>query len=133
MLCDVEVEHLLHSPSADRKHLMWVAFCRRYEMVGEFAEEVLRERFLLGVDVLSPEDFEMFWARKLLWHEELDVVKPSTHRKLRTNLFLAMRQADLLNGENVIQPPLISRQVGEFLSARNPSDLRFFPVLGDIK
>ena len=39
--------------------LMWAAACRRYDLIGEFAEEVLRERFLTLASVpLTYEDYD---------------------------------------------------------------------------
>jgi hypothetical protein len=107
---------------------MWAAFCRRYALVAEFAEEALRDKYLLGDLTLVPDDFERFVSAKSLWHEELDALKPSTLKKLRTNLFLAMRQADLLTEENRIVPALLSAEVTKFFNARRPSDIRFFPT-----
>lgn len=126
-LSDEETAHVATAPGPDHRHLMWVAFCRRYAFVGEFAQEVLRDGFLLGAPALGAEDFERFWAAKALWHHELDTVKPSTRSKLRVNLFLAMRQAELLDDGRILSP-LLSCEVASFLRARTPSDLRFFPV-----
>ncbi|MDR2895222.1 MAG: DUF1819 family protein [Propionibacteriaceae bacterium] len=132
-LTDAEVTYLATASSSDRRHLMWVAFCRRYVLVAEFAVEVLRERFLLGTLVLETADFERFVSSKSLWHEELEVLKPSTLRKLRTNLYLALRQAGLLTEQGCIIPALLSRQVRAFLDDQRPSDIRFFPTSGDTR
>ncbi len=47
VLTDAELELLRVASPSERDHLMWVAACRRYAVIGDFAEEVLRERFLL--------------------------------------------------------------------------------------
>ena len=47
VLADDELGLLVDSTKSERSHLLWVAACRRYDLIGEFAEEVLRERFLL--------------------------------------------------------------------------------------
>jgi hypothetical protein len=129
-LTDDEVEYLGSAPGPDRKVLMWAAFCRRYALVAEFAEEVLRDKHLVGAVTLAAEDFDRFWAGKALWHEELEGLKDSTRTKLRTNLFLALRQAALLTEEGLIVPPLLTAEVTRFLEARTPSEVRFFPVGG---
>ncbi len=125
-LTDDEVDYLATAPGPDRKLLMWAAFCRRYVFVAEFAEEVLRDKRLLGINNLTPEDFERFWMSKSLWHEELDAAKASTRRKLRTNLFLALRQSGMLTENGLIVEPVISPRVARFMQA----DVRFFPVGG---
>ena len=70
-LADDEIELLIEATASERAHLMWAAACRRYELIGEFAEEVLRERFLLLAPTLEYEDFDSFVRAKALWHEEL--------------------------------------------------------------
>ena len=70
-LTDDEVELLIEATASERGHLMWAAACRRYELIGEFAEEVLRERFLLLASTLEYQDFDSFVRAKALWHEEL--------------------------------------------------------------
>ena len=37
-----ELEILADLTAAERGHVMWAAACRRFELIGEFAEEVLR-------------------------------------------------------------------------------------------
>jgi hypothetical protein len=125
-----EVAYLATAPGTDRRHLMWVALARRYALVAEFADEVLRDRFLLGAGTLGPADFDRFWASKARWHDELTALRPSTRTKLRTNLFLAMREAGLLDTGGAIVSPLLSPRLTAFLGARSPSELRFFPIGG---
>jgi len=129
-LTDDEVAYLVTAPGPDRKHLMWVAFCRRYAFVAEFAEEVLRDKVLLGTMSITPEDFDRFWAAKSLWHSELDRMKPSTRRKLRNNLYLATRQAGFVTEDGLIVPPLLTPEITRFLNTAQPSELRFFPIGG---
>lgn len=129
-LTDAELELLGGGTEEERSHLMWVAACRRYAVIGEFAEEVVRERFLLMTPTVVPDDFDAFVRSKSLWHEELADLAPSTLRKLRTNLFLMLREAALMSDAGHIVQPLISNRVLALLDARVPSDLRFFPVPG---
>ena len=68
VLTDDEIELLVEATASERGHLLWAAACRRYELIGEFAEEVLRERFLLLTPTLDYEDFDSFVRGKALWH-----------------------------------------------------------------
>ncbi len=65
VLADDEVDLLIKATASERAHLMWAAACRRYEFIGEFAEEVLRERFLLLASTLEYQDFDSFVRAKL--------------------------------------------------------------------
>ncbi len=42
VLTDDEVELLVDATPTERAYLLWVAACRRYDLIGEFAEEVVR-------------------------------------------------------------------------------------------
>lgn len=127
-LADDEVDLLIEATASGRAHLMWAAACRRYEFIGEFAEEVVRERFLRLASTLDYSDFDSFVRAKALWHEELAEIKDSTLQRLRSNVFKMLREAELLSKTGEIMPAVLSERVAAVLSARSPSDLRFFPT-----
>lgn len=108
--------------------LMWVAVCRRYAFIGEFAEEVLRERFLLMQRDVTAEHFDTFVREKALWHDELTEIETSTLNKLRANLFKMLREADLITEEGVIIPTVITGRVRDQLTRRVPNEIRYFPT-----
>lgn len=127
-LTDHELKLLIDSTLDERAQLMWVAFCRRYQFVADFAEEVLRERYLIMAPDIKTEHFDSFMTGKTLWHPELAEIKESTFKKLRSTLFLAMREADLITENGLIIPTHISERVLVELSKSQPSDVRFFPT-----
>lgn len=122
-----ELELLMDATSGERAYLMWAAACRRYALVGEFAEEVVRERFLLLTPSLGAGDFDAFVRGKALWHPELETAKPSTMQKLRSTLFRMLSDAGLVAEGRVI-PASLSGRVLDALRESSPSDVRFFPV-----
>ncbi|MFT8396224.1 DUF1819 family protein [Propionibacterium sp.] len=127
VLTDAELELFVESSASERSLLMWVAACRRYALIGEFAEEVVRERFLLLTPRLGYEEFDSFVNGKALWHPELDELKESTSKKLRATVFRMLTEADLFtNGQ--IQQAVLSERVRDALDAREPSDVRFLPM-----
>jgi len=123
-----EIALLSEGSPTEARHLMWAAVCRRYILIAEFAEEVVRERFLLMRPVLSIDDFDQFVTGKTLWHPELDEIKPSTARKLRQNVFRMLREAGLHSDSGDIIPVVMSARVVDALDTRVPSDIRFFPT-----
>lgn len=127
---DPEMVLLADATASERGHLMWAAACRRYELIGEFAEEVVRERFLVLASTLDYDDFDSFVRTKAFWHGELTQVKDSTLQKLRSNLFKMLVEAGLLTDDGHIAPVTLSDRVAELLAARTPSDIRFFPTGG---
>ena len=123
-----EVALVAEVTASERSHLMWAAACRRYELIGEFAEEVLRERYLTLASTLGYTDFDSFTRTKALWHEELATAKASTLQKLRSNVFKMLHEAELVSESGYIMPAVLSERVAARLSTRTPSDLRFFPT-----
>jgi hypothetical protein len=127
-LADREIEIVADVTVTERTHLMWAAACRRYDLIGEFAEEVLRERFLTLAGSVSYEDYDSFYRAKAMWHDELDAVSAATYKKLRQVLFKMMVEAGLLAANGAIEPALLSAPVAECLTERTPNDIRFFPT-----
>lgn len=128
LLSEPELQIVVDGTSTERGHLMWAAACRRYDLIGEFAEEVLRERFLTLAGTISYEDYDSFYRAKAMWHVELDDVTDLSYKKLRQVLFKMMVEAGLLNTRGGIEPALLSARVAECLNGRTPSDIRFFPT-----
>ncbi len=128
VLSDDELELLVDATTSERGHLLWAAACRRYALIAEFAEEVLHERFLLLTPTLDHSHFDSFLRSKALWHEEVAALKESTVAKLRSNVFRMLVEADLLSEDGRILQAMLSVRVAENLSARTPSDIRFFPT-----
>ncbi|KAB5607453.1 DUF1819 family protein [Bifidobacterium jacchi] len=112
----------------DCRALMWVAMCRYYALIGQFAAEVVRDRYLMGLLSLTREDYDRFIRAKAMWHPELEELTPATANKLRANLFKAMVEADLLDArDNTILPSLLSGTVLSMLDGR-PDSMLFFPM-----
>lgn len=128
VLNENELYLLMDSSHTERSHLMWVAACRRYELIGDFAEEVLRERYLLLTPTLDRDNFDQFITGKSLWHPELDELKPSTRDKLRQTVFRMLHEAGLLSEDGEIIPAVVSERVQDALTAPEPSDIRFLPT-----
>lgn len=127
VLTDAELDLLQDASPSERGHLMWIAACRRYAFIGDFAEEVVRERFLLLTPTLGYDEFDSFAHGKALWHPELAEVKDTTLQKLRSTVFRMLNEAGLLVGGEIVHAPL-SERVRDAFDAQLPSDIRFLPA-----
>ena len=116
------------SSTSDREALMWIAMCRYYAIVGEFAVEVLKKHYLVGNLHLDFDDYARFIANKATWHPELETISEGTARKLRSNLFKAMAEAHLFdkNSDTVVSF-LPSPSLTDILMKR-PDSFGFFPM-----
>lgn len=116
------------TPTADRHALMWVAMCRYYALVGQFAHEVLRDHYLMGMPTVTYGDYDRFILAKAMWHPELETLSRTTASKLRANLFTAMHEAGLVDKtDNTLQPALLGNSLTGILEHR-PESFGFFPI-----
>src|SRR5690606_6378327 len=127
-LHDQEVEYLNSASGQEQAYLLWLAVCRRYPFIADFAVEVLRERYIALNATLSNEDFESFFNRQAEWHEELDSITDSTRAKLRQVLFKIMREADLLTDSNFINAALLTPSFVEMVAQTDRTQLAYFPA-----
>jgi hypothetical protein len=132
MLSDPELGLVIDSTGTERAHLMWVAACRRYEFIGDFAEEVVRERFLLLTPTVSYNEFDGFVRGKAIWHPELAELKDSTMQKLRSTIFQMLVEAGLTTKQGNIVRAALSDRLAALLDERSPSDIRYFPTSMDV-
>jgi len=123
-----ELEELVNGNARDRGYLLWVAACRRYAIIHDFAIEVLREHYLLMRRQLSFGDYDAFYNAKALWHTELDEIAQSTQHKLRQNLFRMLRDAGLISDQQHIQAAMLSPRLAQLLARRGRDDLLVFPA-----
>jgi hypothetical protein len=126
---------LLESGSAqEQRYLLWLSVCKRYSIIREFIEEVVREK-LLRMDLqISPTDYDIFFAEKVETHLELERLRPFTRAKLRQVLFKIMREAEVISKENMILLSLPTKDLTKVFADDDPRLLAMLPVMDtDIK
>jgi hypothetical protein len=129
-----ELEFLVEGRHQEQAFLLWLAVCRRYKFVSDFAVEVLRERYITLKCDLTHEDFDSFFNRKSEWHLELDEITPATRSKLRQVLFKILREADLLTANNMIHAAMLSPRLLGLIHKGSRRDILHFPVFeSDVK
>lgn len=127
-LDDQQLEFLVDANAQDSSSLLWVAACRRFALIRDFALEVLRERALLLQWQLTLQEFDTFVDAKALWHPELEELAASTRRKLRQNLFRMLREAGLVSDQLQIQPAVLSPRLVQLLARGGAEQFMIFPV-----
>ena len=127
-LTPAEMELLQQGSRQEQNYLLWLAVCKRYAFVRDFAVEVVREKFLRLALALSYEDYDVFFNNKAEWHPEVEQAAPSTRKKQRQLLFRMMREAELLSQDNHIIPALLTPRLAETIGRESPSYFTVFPV-----
>ncbi len=128
MLDRREIDLLVHGNTQEQGYLLWIAVCRRYRFIGEFAVEVVRERYLSLQNDLSAEEFDSFFNKKSEWHPELENIRPATRIKLRQVLFKILREAELLTADNTLNAAMPSPRLLAAIAPDRRDSIAFFPV-----
>jgi hypothetical protein len=111
----------------EQQALLWLATCRAYRFVREFAVDVICDRYLSYQLDLPLESFDMFFAAKADWDDGLASISDTTLNKLRQILFRMMREAGILSAENRIQSTYLSAPLKLLIESTVPADLAVFP------
>lgn len=129
-----ELEFLVAGSRQEQSYLLWLAVCRRYQFIADFAVEVLRERFITLKHDLTLDDYDSFFNRKSEWHMELDAITQSTRGKLRQVLFRMLRETDFLTTSNLIHAAILGPKLLELIRQHDRRELMYFPLFeSDVK
>ena len=123
-----ELDLLVDTNHQEQLYLLWIAVCRRYKFIADFAVEVLRERYISFKTDLQHEDFDSFFNRKSEWHLELNEISQATRNKLPQVLFKMLREADLLTTKKTINAAMLSAKLIKAIPDQHHQDILFFPV-----
>ncbi len=123
-----ELDLLIYGSTQEQKYLLWMAVCRCYRFIAEFAEEVFRERYIGLKPDLQYVEFDFFFNKKSEWHPELEKIKPTTKNKLRQVLFKILREADLLTTKNTINASMLSQRLLAAIPREKRRDVFVFPL-----
>jgi hypothetical protein len=120
---------LLHTGERqEQNHLLWLAICKRYRFIYDFAVEVMHEKFIRLDLNLSYDAYDIFFNHKAEWRPEVEGVAESTRKKLRQVVFKMMREANLLTSDNQIVPAMPTPREIDVITADSPSLLLAFPI-----
>jgi len=123
-LSDTEIALLAEGNLEEQALLLWLAVCRTYEFVAEFAAEVLCERFLSFRVELGYDAFDAFFEAKAEWNPDLSSIRPSTRAKLRQVLFRMLREAGIISASDEIRRTIPSPRLESLISA---TEARWLP------
>jgi len=127
-LTAAELELLCTGTRQEQSHLLWLAICKRYRFIYDFAVEVVREKFIRLDFDLPYNAYDVFFNNKAEWRPEVEGIAESTRKKLRQVLFRMMREANLLTQDNQILPAMPTPREIKVIAADSPSYLLVFPI-----
>jgi hypothetical protein len=128
MLSQPEIQLFSDGSRQEQKLILWLACCLRYQLLGDFAREVLRAKYLQLDLSIDRDDVDRFIENKMIWHEELENLAPSTRTKLQTVMLRMLRESEMLSAEGVILPPIFSGRLTQVMLEDSSEHFLLFPT-----
>ena len=91
-----QLQILVDGSRQEQNQILWLAVCKHYRIIHEFALEVIREKFLRLDVILSYLDYDVFFNSKAEWRQGLDQLTGTTKKKLRQVLFRILHEAEII-------------------------------------
>ena len=120
-----EQEFFIRSNYLDQSILIWIAICRTYKFIGDFASMIISEKFSSYQIELDYNDFNYFYEQQKVFYEELNSLKDSTRKKLRQVFFKIMKDLNIISKTKEITPLLPSKEIKE-ISINTTNDMQLF-------
>lgn len=127
-LTEKQLQILVEGSRKEQNQILWLAVCKQYVFVREFAVEVMREKYLRLDWEISQAEFDTFFYNKAEWQAELAKTKETTRKKLRQVLFRMMTEAEIISSANLILPAMLSPQVAWAISEDDAAYFSVFPI-----
>ena len=124
-LSQQEQEFFIRSNYVDQSILMWISICRTYKFIGDFASMIISEKFSSYQLEIEYSDFNYFFEKQQVLHEELRTLKDSTRKKLRQVIFRIMKDLNIISKDKEITPLLPSLELKEVTKSTR-KDLKLF-------
>jgi len=126
-LTPAEIDYLASAGMTDARALMWVAACRKYRILAEFAYEVLDERLRTYQLEIRVTDFDALVDAKGVNAAEITRISPSTRARLRSGAFRMLREAEILDAESRVRTLPLSETLRNLLGRDPRSGLNLIP------
>ena len=124
-LSNEEQEFFIRSNYVDQSILIWISICRTYRFIGDFSSMIILEKFNSYQLELDYNDFNYFYEKQKVFHEELNLLKDSTRKKLRQVIFRIMKDLNIISKTLEITPLFPSIELKE-ISKSTKKDLQLF-------
>lgn len=126
-LSDAELNTLANSDeTAAQTALCWIAICRTYEYIRDFAQQVVATRWEQGKGNLPIGAYEAFFDEASIAHPELAKLSEGTRPRLRNQLYQMLREAGFIDKQFTMLPYVLPVGARDFVG---PAEEPFFPTL----
>lgn len=114
------IDLFLNSDLNTQKIINLIAILKGDRLFFEFMFEVYREKVILGIPYIEDADLKVFFSNKEAQHEEIEIWKDTTKRKLRCTYINYLTDANLItviDKQKTITPPILDIALERYLEA----------------
>ena len=79
-LSNEEQDFFIRSNYVEQSIVIWISICRTYKFIGDFLSMIILEKFNSYQLELDYNDFNYFYEKQKVFHEELNLLKDSTRK-----------------------------------------------------
>lgn len=120
-----ELDLIADSEISTQKLLSYIACCRAYGYLRDFVIEVMLEKVSLYDHQITDLDYNAFFNKKCIDHDELEDLADTTKAKIKQVVFKILQQAGLIDGikSKKIIIPIVDTRLENIIKETNPIDL----------
>lgn len=128
LLTEGQIKFIVNGSKQEQIALIWLAICKKYQFIKDFAIEVIREKFLTFDYFLTESDYTRFFNSKIDWHPELESITELTSKKIKQVLFRILREAEIIGKNNEILPSILSKELISEILLDPTINFSIFPI-----
>jgi hypothetical protein len=123
-----QISILIHGDLISQKQIAFLAVCKHYEFIRDFAIDVIRDKALVYDYQINESDYNSFINGRIHIHPELEEFSETTLKKAKQVLFRILEQAGIIDTavNKRIQPQLIQSDVMKAITKDYPAWLKIF-------
>jgi hypothetical protein len=127
-LNNYEIEYLVSANSKEQGYILWIALCRRYKYIAEFALEVLNIAANSISRKIDYDDYNEFFEQKKNWDGRLENLAKRTTLQIRSLIFKMMQQADLISQDGNIKTVIITPSFRKIIDQLEQEEKCYLPI-----
>lgn len=120
-----ELQILANDDPSNSEAILWLAICRSYTFIGDFAKEVIHEKYISFQKSIEDCDYELFFEKKSSLHPELNKLTDQTKKKIKQIVFKMLNECGILGRKNEILAFYCPSELRTMLKAE---ELGYFPT-----
>lgn len=118
-LSNQESQVLANKDLSDGEVILWLATCRCYTFIREFAKEVIHGKYVPFQKTVGVCDYDLFFENKSILQSELNELINSTQGKLRQVIFKLLRESNIISRNNEILATYFSPAVSQLFTSKD--------------